>query len=140
MSKQSFSERAVNWIRGGNGSDQLGLTFLFVGLILSFVNIFVRSWIISAVTLVVFAYVVFRTLSHNLEARRRENAAFVKATHPVWDRVNAAAYRGAAQAQDRRTHKYLKCPDCKQRMRVPRGKGKIRVKCPKCGKRFDIKS
>ncbi len=140
MSKQSFVNKAINWVKAGNGSDHLGMAVVFVGLVLSIINLFANQYWISILTLLVFVYAIFRMLSRNVEARRRENAAFYNATRPFWDRLNAAAYRGAAQAQDRRDHKYLKCPDCKQRMRVPRGKGLIRVRCPKCGKRFDVKS
>ena len=37
-------------------------------------------------------------------------------------------------------HRYFKCPNCGQYLRVPRGKGKITVNCRNCGASFEERS
>ena len=39
-----------------------------------------------------------------------------------------------------REHRYFDCPKCRQPVRVPRGKGKIMITCPKCKERFQRKT
>ena len=63
---------------------------------------------------------IIRTYSRNIEARRKENAAFLRRLSQLKDRNN----------------RYFKCPRCRQTVRVPRGKGKINIRCPKCGEQF----
>ena len=63
---------------------------------------------------------IFRMYSRNIEARRRENAAFLR----FFSRLTDKQYR------------YFRCPGCRQVVRVPRGKGKINIRCPKCSRQF----
>ena len=63
---------------------------------------------------------MFRIYSRNIEARRRENAAFQRFFTRLRDRQN----------------RYFTCPRCRQVVRVPRGKGRINIRCPKCGEQF----
>ena len=63
---------------------------------------------------------IVRMYSRNVEARRRENARWIGFCNRVKDRDN----------------RYFKCPRCRQMVRVPRGKGTINIRCPKCGERF----
>ena len=63
---------------------------------------------------------IVRMYSRNVEARRRENARWIGFCNRVKDRDN----------------RYFKCPRCRQMVRVPRGKGTINIRCPKCGEKF----
>ena len=78
---------------------------------------------------------LFRTLSHDIDKRRRENAKFMRAAGPVlsWLRLRRNIHRD-------KEHVYFKCPNCGQQLRVPRGKGKITVTCRSCGASFQEKS
>ena len=78
---------------------------------------------------------VYRSFSRDLERRRGENARFLQAVRPAARRWNA--FR--ARAHDKE-HRYFKCPNCGQQMRVPRGKGRITVHCRSCGAVFEEKS
>lgn len=74
--------------------------------------------------------------SRNVYKRSGENTKFLRMTYPVTSRFKSWKNRW----RDRKTHKYLKCPHCKQQLRVPKGKGEITVTCPKCHTKFDGKS
>lgn len=87
-------------------------------------------YVISAAAL---GFSFFRMLSRNLEARKRENDWFAeKVVAPI------KRWRGGLDTKRRQksTHKFFKCPKCRQTVRVPRGKGKIKITCPKCGEVF----
>ena len=72
----------------------------------------------------------------NIQARYAENEKFMRWWRPVSNRIRGAQGRFA----DRKTHCYFKCPECGQRLRVPKGKGKIMITCPHCHTKFDRKT
>ena len=95
-------------------------------------NIFVKNGTahaaVASVALVLTLWVVFRMFSRNLQRRRAENAWFLtKFVYPVQRRRST----GRQQRMDK-DHKYFTCPNCRTVCRVPRGKGKIVITCPKC--------
>ena len=79
---------------------------------------------------------VFRMFSRKHDKRQAENARYLA-------RKNGTGKPGqdlATKGKDHMNYKYLDCPFCGQKMRVPRGKGRIAVKCPQCGEKTIIKS
>lgn len=89
------------------------------------------GWLdLAALALLVLCY--FRALSRNHAARRRENQKFYELTQPArkW-------FGGLRQRfRDRKTHRYYSCPSCGTTLRVPKGRGKINITCPKCRAQF----
>lgn len=123
---------------GRNGSDQLGWASLVLLLVLNTVNLFVKyssetvHTILSTVVFLLMVWILFRMFSRNLPKRRRENAWFLaKVVNPIKN--------GRARSADKE-HKYFTCPNCRTVCRVPRGKGKIIITCPKCGTAIHGKS
>lgn len=122
----------ARFMYGRNGADQLGMTTLVVGIVLDVVSMFAKTdtarRILGAVTAVLLFLLLFRMFSRNLTKRRAENAWFLnKVLYPVQRKFNATRQR----AQDKE-HKYFICPTCRTVCRVPKGKGKIVITCPKC--------
>lgn len=130
----------MNWLRrwmyGRYGMDQLTLALLGLAILLSAVNVFVRSNLLQLFAFLPIVLGLLRAFSRNLEGRRRENQAFLS----VFRRTVAWFRRKKDMHQNRKTHKFFKCPACKNTLRVPRGKGKVYITCPKCGERFVGKS
>jgi hypothetical protein len=84
------------------------------------------------------AFWAMRAFSRNIGMRRFENQKFLA----IRNRLKMK-FKGVSSAFSRlkdRKHKYFKCPKCKSRLRVPRGRGLITVTCPRCNNRFDKKS
>lgn len=104
----------------------LAVLFSVVGMILSRFGPVCRivSAVLTLLAYLTLGFFVFRFLSRNLTKRRMENRTFLNLTAFVWDRKN----------------RYYHCPKCRQTVRVPRGRGKICIKCPKCGEKFIRKS
>ena len=130
-----FMRFLQRFMYGRYGSDQLNLFLLVVYLLCWFLSLFARLWILRYVGLVAILLALFRILSRNLDRRRAENAKFLKLVRPVtqWIALRRTIHRD-------KEHCYFKCPNCGQRLRVPRGKGKITVTCRACGNTFQEKS
>lgn len=125
----------VRLMAGRYGGDQLNLLLAALYIIFYLVYLFTRLIVFELLTLILIIVSLYRSLSRNLERRRAENARFLQAVRPIARRWNT--FR--ARAHDRE-HRYFKCPNCGQQMRVPRGKGRITVHCRSCGAVFEEKS
>lgn len=127
-----MKERFIRFMQGRYGVDSFN-RFLF-GLIfgLLFLNIFVKSTIVNLLTLLLIFFLYFRMFSRNYEKRYQENTWFLRATAPV----TSFFKKQKSHASQRKNYRLFKCPDCKQMVRVPKGKGKIEIRCPKCGRTF----
>lgn len=125
-----------NFMIGRYGTDQLTVALLVAGMVLTFIGDVFDIHILTLLTYVLFIACVYRTLSKNTLARQKENLIFLKYWNPtkIWMK---AKYNTIKNSKD---YKYFKCPNCKQEMRVPRGKGNISVTCRKCQNKFTQKS
>jgi len=119
--------KLYEFMRGRYGSDELSWATVILGIILLIIFSFMEVWFILIPTLL-FGVAIFRTLSKNITARQRENEIF--------GAIFAAPVRFVKltrnKVRDRDTHVYFKCPSCKRVLRVPRGRGEIKVTCPVC--------
>ena len=120
---------------GRYGNDSLNLFLIGTYLVLYLLFILTGFALLYWICLVLVAVSLFRILSRNLPRRREENAKFLKAAGPVirWWRLRRTIHRD-------KDHRYFKCPNCGQQLRVPRGKGTITVTCRSCGASFQEKS
>ncbi len=116
------------FMTGRYGTDKLNMWILGGGLILCLISLFIPNLYVNlALTLGSYGLMIlaiFRTFSRNTYKRYRENRRFLM----ILDRIKD------------REHKYFDCPKCRQPVRVPRGKGKIMITCPKCQEKFPGKS
>ncbi len=137
---KSFFERLTvrtqQFMQGRHGADQLTLFLLALTLTFSLIGSLTLGWLLKPLSLALFIVAYYRILSKKLYKRQQENFVFLRYWYPVRDR----AKKYAARLQGMRTHKYFKCPQCKQTLRVPRGKGAITVTCPKCKHEMHTKS
>ena len=136
MAAGDWQRKATEWLKGRQGPDDLAVFCVNVAFVVLVVNIFVRVGWLGWVALALVAYSMFRIQSKNLGSRARENEAFLKALGPArpWVQNPRAAWG------ELRSYKHARCSSCRQRVRVPRGKGRLRVTCPKCGTKFEVKS
>ncbi len=126
----------MNWLRrlmvGRNGIDQLSIALLIAYLPVSLIAQLSRIQLLHIVTIALLVLCYFRIFSRNIAKRHEENRKFLVWWYPIQNWVSRKAYR----AKDSKTHRYFKCPHCKQAVRVPKGKGEIRITCPKCRVEF----
>lgn len=112
-----------------NGMDDLSKVMIWGSLIILLISQFIPvAWLSSAIyalSLAVIIYAYVRVFSKKLDKRHAENNAYLS-----W--VNQLKQRW----QQRKTHKFYRCPKCKTVLRVPKGKGKINITCRSCGEKF----
>ncbi len=123
-----FRQWLRNFMAGRYGTDKLNMYILGLGVILSFLSIFFRvptlNLILAVASYALMFWAIFRCFSRNTYRRYQENRRFLMTLDRIKDRE----------------HRYFECPKCRQPIRVPKGKGKIAITCPKCGERFVRKS
>ncbi len=120
------------FMMGRYGTDQLSFTMMIAGLAISLLSRFLWYWPLYILSMVLFGVALFRMLSRNCSRRYEENRRFMNMVWAVRD-----WWRGLkADFQERRTYRHFKCPKCSQKIRIPKGRGKIEIRCPKCGEAF----
>ncbi len=132
-------ESMARFMVGRNGNDQLNVFLLIVDVaLLLLATLFSRGLgaLLYPLLLALLGYVYFRMLSRNVYKRRTENEAYLR----LYARASARLRLLRERWVQRRDYKFFTCPSCKAVMRVPRGRGKIRIVCRKCGTSFEGKS
>lgn len=128
----------MNWLRkfmyGRYGVDALSMTIIIFGFLISIFSPYFRP--LSIISTLIFIYAYYRVLSKDINKRYRENQKFLKLIKPITTRFKKFKTR----SEGRKSYKYFKCKNCKQEIKVPKGKGKVRVTCPKCGEKTIKKS
>ena len=125
------------WFRrfmyGRYGVDQFSLFLLGVYIFLTVLNLFLRFPYMIYLYGIVLLICYFRIFFFFFSKRRAENDRFLSVYRPIrrWLKDKKERIR------DFRTHRYFTCPNCNQRLRVPKGKGEITITCIKCRHRFD---
>jgi len=132
-------EKLMRFMVGRNGNDQLNLFLYAVDAVLliaaTLIGGQVGRWMWVAV-LVLLGYIYFRMFSRNLTKRREENGKFLRILYSVQAGLKIRREKWV----QRKDYKFFTCPSCKTTLRVPRGNGKIKIVCRKCGNTFTGKS
>ena len=121
---------------GRYGPDHLSVAMMIVSFALYITYAFLRYPVIILVMYLIAGLMFYRILSRNIQRRRAENDRFIRYYWPVKTKVK----NFFNNIKQRRTHNFYKCPGCKNTLRVPKGKGKILVTCPKCKEKFQTKT
>ena len=129
-------EKLRRFMQGRYGADQLSRFLTAIGLVLIILNLFVHSNAIVYLVMALLVYCYYRMFSRDYNRRYAENQKFLTWQNKIKYKVN----NWKRNLADRKTHHIYKCPSCGQKIRVPRGKGKISVTCPKCRTEFQKKS
>ena len=112
------------FMEGRYGTDKLNTTILGVGVVACLISLFVKrpvaNLILISISYGLMIWAIFRSLSRNTYKRYQENRRYLMLLERLKDKE----------------HRYFDCPRCRQPVRVPKGKGKIAITCPKCREKF----
>ena len=132
-----MKEKLIRFMQGRYGLDGLSRCMLVVGLILLFVALIFRepellSHMLYLLGLVVVVLAYVRVFSRNIQKRYAENVKYSAFTGKIKRFFGKEKY----MMQQRKDYKLFDCPGCGQKIRIPKGKGKIEISCPKCHTKF----
>jgi len=112
------------FMQGRYGGDKLNIALVWAAFVLFLISLFISYAPVKLGFMVVYygilGWAIFRMLSRNTYKRYQENRKYLRTLERIRDRK----------------HKHFDCPRCRQPVRVPRGKGKISITCPKCKEKF----
>lgn len=135
-----MKEKLIRFMQGRYGIDQLSKFLLITGLAVVLLSALFGETAVSMLLYIfgwgVVIYCYFRIFSRNVQKRYAENQAYLMKTYKIrnWFQNQKNIW------QQRKVYHIYTCPSCKQKIRIPKGKGKIEVRCPKCGTTFIKKS
>lgn len=133
---EKMKDKFLRFMYGRYGVDQFSKCLVVLGILFLLLSGFTRNGgIFYLLSLAILVYSYFRMFSRNHSKRYAENQLYLKYTAGIRKKISAIRY-GFSQ---RKYHIY-KCPSCGQKIRIPRGKGKIEIRCPKCNAHFIKKS
>lgn len=127
-----WKDRLRQFMIGRYGMDQLNQYLMYAVLILLAVNIFLNFSLLRILAIVGIVYMYYRMLSRNIDRRFKENQAF----QGLLFRAGQFFSRFRFDFGEARKYKIFRCPGCGQKVRIPRGHGKVSIHCPKCGRDF----
>lgn len=131
-----MKEKLARFMAGRYGVDYLGRFTIIVGLIALLLAGWTRSSILNLLAWVLIIYSYYRMFSRNVYKRTQENQWYLNKTY----KIRCFFSRQKNMLAQRKVYHIYKCPTCKQKIRIPRGKGKIEIRCPKCNTTFIKKS
>ena len=127
-----MKEKLQRFMMGRYGVDDLSKFMLYAAIALSIVNLFLRNGILSILLFIVLILTYIRMFSKNHQRRFQENINFLR----YKDKVTYFFKKEKNIGQQRKIYRIYTCPSCKQKIRIPKGKGKVCVTCPKCRNEF----
>jgi magnesium-transporting ATPase (P-type) len=131
-----MKERMQRFMAGRYGNDQLNQFIFIVAIISMVLEIITRQSLFYTLTLVLLILAYVRVFSRNINKRYEENMKFLQRKDAILNKFRKQKYYAA----QRRNYHIYTCPQCKQKIRIPKGKGKISITCPKCRTSFIKKS
>lgn len=127
-----FRDWVYRVMQGRYGVDELNRLFLILTLALMVLSTFVRTPILSAAVTVLLLLIYYRMFSRNISKRYAENEKYRALKNRIMGIFRGDLRMNAGDPY----HKIFRCPSCRQKVRVPKGKGHIQIRCPKCGREF----
>ena len=125
------------FMQGRYGSDQLSRFLGIAALVMIVLSIFTSPWrivsaLLDAMGLAALLVNYYRIFSRDIERRSEENRKFLRLTASLRERVGKEKY----YRNERKINHIYSCPGCGQKVRIPKGKGKVEIECPKCHTKF----
>ena len=126
--KQKFQ----NFMSGRYGVDYFSKALLYATLALCLISLFTRNRMLNLLLTAGLVFIYYRMFSKNYSRRYQENLWYLRQK----DKVMHFFRRQNSLAQQRKTHRIYTCPQCRQKIRIPKGHGKVQITCPQCKTAF----
>lgn len=122
--RNKIKQAVMRFFQGRYGADNLSRAISYGSLAVYFAGVLLRSQILISIAAAAIFYSLYRMMSRDFWSRSAENKRYLD-----------FVYLNKLRFQQRKTHRIFRCKGCGKNIRVPKGKGKIEVRCPSCGRR-----
>lgn len=129
-------EKLARFMYGRYGVDRLSKHMVTVGLVCSLLSVFFGGNLLYLLALAIFIYGYYRIFSKNHTKRYKELAAYER----FLARIKGFPRKWKKEMEERKEYRIFKCPSCKQKLRVPKGRGMVEIRCRKCQTLFRKKT
>lgn len=131
-----MKQKLMYFMQGRNGMDDFARALNWISLALLIISIFTKWNILYWIGLGLLFYMYFRVFSKNIPKRYAENQKFLNLRYDIKRKYNSMK----TEFLQRKIYRFYRCPMCNQKVRVPKGRGRICITCPKCRTEFVKKS
>lgn len=125
-------ERLQRFMMGRYGVDAFSRFLMITWIVLWGIDLFINSGTLSLLSLVLLIYTYYRMFSRNIQKRYQENVKYLNIKNKLLSKLRSEK----SVMKQRKTHHIYRCPNCRQKIRIPKGKGRICITCPKCKTEF----
>lgn len=132
----NLKDKLLHFMQGRYGVDSFSRFLAAFGFISVLLSILFQWFFLNLLGFISIIYCYVRIFSKNTQKRFAENQKFLQLT----SKIRTSFQREASLMNQRKTHHIYTCPSCKQKIRIPRGRGRIEISCPKCRTKFIKKS
>lgn len=138
--KPGFQQKVLQFMQGRYGVDQLSNFLIWTGVAMALCTMFIRWQPLMLLSWILIIYAYIRIFSKNISKRYSQNEKFLNATWGIRNSIAKIKYRIKYGKTVTEPYHIYKCKKCGQKIRIPKGKGKIMVTCPKCKSQFKKRS
>lgn len=121
------------FMNGRYGGDQFSMVLLVTSILLMIIGRLTGLSLFIFISYIPLIFSIYRMFSKDIAKRRMENYKFSIFISPIYSKYKKMQRR----FKERKTYKYFKCPNCHTELRLPKGKGRIKITCPKCKEKFE---
>lgn len=129
---KTIKQKLQQFLRGRYGVDRLNKHLQYFFFIMLLLSVFTKNMVFYGLSILILVLLYFRTFSRQIYKRTQENLKYTRFLNKIKNFFK--------RIKDLPKYKYVRCPNCHQQLRVPRGKGNITITCSRCHTRFDAKS
>lgn len=129
---QKFRNTLYKIMYGRYGADEFSKFLLFFSIILFFLSSLTGLYIAYIIAMLLAIYNIFRCYSKDFSKRRKELDLYLFYKNKFVSKFSLQRRKW----RERKTHSFFSCPTCQTVVRVPKGRGKIEITCPKCNTSF----
>ena len=129
-------DKLIRFMQGRYGADQFNRFLSVICMVLLILSMLTKGGVLYYIAIALLVLQMSRTFSRNIPRRYAENQKYLAVSAKVryfWNKKKN-------ELKQLKTHHIYRCPGCKQKIRVPRGRGRIEIRCPKCYQTFIKKS
>ncbi len=130
-----FKQSMYNFFQGRYGIDELYKFFFIFFMVVWILNSFIKSPILYYLGVFTCIFMIYRVFSKKYDKRQKENMKYIELKRKFIGKIRLQKKKW----NDRNTHIYRKCPNCKSELRLPKKRGKHVCTCPRCKMDFDVK-